>query len=47
MKRREFLALPMVAAGARPVSYGEEFPDMLLLRLSKGLNALAARWDRE
>ena len=39
--------LPLRLPAARPPSYGEQWPDMLLSFLSKKLNALAARWDQE
>ena len=40
-------AAPPAARGARPPSYASELPDMLLAHLAAGLNALAARWDKE
>ncbi|MEX2264335.1 MAG: acetylxylan esterase [Bryobacteraceae bacterium] len=55
--RREFLArTAMLGFGVHPLgmaaeggakSYGEELPDMLLLHLSKRLNALSTHWDQE
>ncbi len=48
LNRRQFvtasLALPLLG---REPSYSGQYPDMLLTHLSKDMNALAAKWDRE
>src|SRR5579872_5453130 len=48
LNRRQFVTASLAAPlFGRESSYSGQYPDMLLAYLSKEMNALAAKWDRE